>query len=458
MAGSISNGNFNMTQALQNAAQLQSISEAANSEAVTEVVSDAGGSVEGGSATLTEDAVRERSNGEGGNKGEQGEQSQNNSAQSDAGFQKNVQNTGKAARVSTTQGVDSVALTKSSTATASDVKGVAEYSFREVKSEGPVLAEPVTKYSSSELLSIMLKSNIDATNYRIANQQEMTKTQTLDRKAAIKEKAEKMLEYFDQKAKEAARRKNPFLRFFQGLFNVIKGAITGNTDLIKKGSEAMKDSIVGVLEGIAKIVTLIASVVATVVTGGGAAPLILAAAAFILGDVLGDSKVMGKLLELFGVDANSDFGKKLLQGLCMGLQALSAVLSLGSSGVGAIKNVAKSIGSGIKNTLKTATKSVLDGFKKTAQTRMELVSGAVTTATEIASTTQNVINGVESYKAELSRADAEKIKLLLERDNINRDNINEMTEMMMEQYAAMIQTFMEAMSSLNASMVTAARA
>ena len=162
MAGSISNGNFNMTQALQNAAQLQSTSEAANSEVATEVVSDASGAaVEGGSATLTENAVRERSNGEGGNKGEQGEQSQNNNAQSDAGLQKNVQTTGKAARVGTTQGVDSVALTKSSTATASDVKGVAEYSFREVKSEGPVLAEPVTKYSSSELLSIMMKSNID---------------------------------------------------------------------------------------------------------------------------------------------------------------------------------------------------------------------------------------------------------------------------------------------------------
>ncbi|MDE7468703.1 MAG: hypothetical protein K2M30_00265, partial [Desulfovibrionaceae bacterium] len=93
-----------------------------------------------------------------------------------------------------------------------------------------------------------------------------------------------------------------------------------------------------------------------------------------------------------------------------------------------------------------------------AQKVADASSVAIQAGGGAAQTAIGVETGIRTAEGMQARARAAELQINLDNQRVDEEKSNDITNMLMEQYRAMIETFVNIMSSLNASTINAARA
>lgn len=483
------------------AAAEQNTQVAEQKEGSEGIEAGAQGVPEEGTATATEGAVHGSSEqeggsgqgGQGGQSQEQGGQQQGNQqgsqtqqgVQGQKGALPQIQTGNKTGQVANNADVKEVAsaMLSKADATSTDIEGVKTTGTQQTPKNitldfsRPNIEMPEKAFSTAELMMEMIRLGTESFEQGVNSQSEAIKTRTQTRLLDIKEKATEMQEYYN---KVRQSNKSPIIAFFEGLGKLFRGDIEGAKDSFKTAWENGKNMLISLVVGIAALAL-------TALTGGGAAPLLIGVMALVIGTVFTDPGLMKELVSAMGVDANSEFGKKLVNALCIVATVVSMVMSFGSNpsalmkGIGKgfaklIKDLGKNVGKGFKDATKNAMKNVksnitdaiADAQKKISEQGAKLSaraqkladgsSAAIQAGGGAAQTALGVEQGIKTAQGMEARARAQELQIRLDNQQVDEEKSNNITSMLMDQYREMMDTLIGAVSSLNASIVNAARA
>ena len=452
---------------------------------------------EDSSATLTEGAVHRSSDeGESSGNGGQGKQSQNQSGQQNSQQgQQNVQGKqgnlpplqiGKTAVQNTAQTTVkevATAILSKTDATAIDIAGVQVRSTQQTTQEitldfsRPNIEQPARTFTTAELMMEMIRLGTESFEQGVKTQSESIKTRTQNRLLNIKEQAKEMQDYYH---KVRQSNKSPIVAFFEGLGKLFSGDIQGAQEAFNTAWENGKSLLISLVGGVAALAL-------TALTGGGAAALMIGVLALVIGTVFSDPGLMTEIVKSCGVDTSSEFGKSLVNGLCIAATVISMVLSFGSNPSGFMKGFGSGMAKLAKQFAQNANKSVMFALKETAKSAKSVISTAISQAQDkiaqqgaklsaraqkvadassvaiqagggAAQTAIGVETGIRTAEGMQARARAAELQINLDNQRVDEEKSNDITNMLMEQYRAMIETFVNIMSSLNASTINAARA
>lgn len=485
------------TNAAAQAASEQSLQNVETQEHAEGIEAGSQGIGEDSTSTVTEGAVhRSSGEGEGSGSGGQGGQSQQqsgqqNSQQTQQGVQqknglpplqvgtKTVQGTAQQANA---KEVASAILSKTG-ATATDIEGVqvrsTQQNVQEIKLDfsRPNIEMPERTFTTAELMMEMIRLGTESFEQGVKTQSESIKTRTQTRLLNIKEQAKEMQEYYN---KVRQSNKSPIVAFFEGLGKLFSGDIEGAKESFNTAWENGKSLLISLVVGVAALAL-------TALTGGGAGPLMIGVLALVIGTVFTDPGLMTELVKACGVDTSSEFGKKLVNALCITASVVSMVLSFGSNPSGFVKGFGSGMAKLAKQFAQNANKSITFAIKEAVNSAKSVISTAIAQAQDkiaqqgaklsaraqkmadassvaiqagggAAQTAIGVETGIRTAEGMEARARATELQISLDNQRIDEEKSNDITSMLMEQYRAMIETFMNIMSSLNASTINAARA
>lgn len=493
--------NILANQAMANNAATQSVSEQSTqqletNENIENTESGAQAGAEDSTSTATEGAVhRSSGQGEGSGQGGQSGEGQHSQEQQRQGLQEGIEGRkstlpplqigGKSVQSTSTSNVHETAATMLSKAeaTSTDIEGVRTASIQTRSQEltldfsRPNIEMPEKTFTTAELMMEMIRLGTESFEQGVKTQSEAIKTRTQNRMMNIQQQAKEMQEYY---GKVRQSNKSPIVAFFEGLGKLFQGDIEGAQQSFNTAWENGKSLLISVVVGIAALAL-------TALTGGGAAALMVGVLALVIGTVMTDPGLMTEFVKACGVDASSEFGKSLVNGLCIAASVISMVLSFGSNPSGFVKgfgsgmaklaknfaqNAGKGIGTAAKETLKGAKSTISDAIAKAqqkiaeqgaklsanAQKIADASSVAIQAGGGAAQTAIGVETGIRTAEGMQAKARATELQINLDNQKIDEDKSNAITSMLMEQYRQMIETFMSVMSSVNASTINAARA